>query len=216
MKSLPDPVNHFSVAEEIWHAVTHGVGFILSIAALALLISFATLSGSAVHMTAAAIYGTALIIMYGSSTLYHAITHQNIKYLFQKFDHAAIYFLIAGTYTPIMLITIGGVWGWTLFGIEWGIALIGISLKFLYPGRFEAFSLVAYVLMGWIIVVVFDTFKANIDPLGFWLIIGGGIAYTSGIVFYVKDKINYFHAIWHLFVLTGSILQFFAILLYVI
>ena len=216
MKSLPDPVNHFSVAEEIWHAVTHGVGFILSIAALALLISFATLSGSAVHITAAAIYGTALIIMYGSSTLYHAITHQNIKYLFQKFDHAAIYFLIAGTYTPIMLITIGGVWGWTLFGIEWGIALIGISLKFLYPGRFEAFSLVAYVLMGWIIVVVFDTFKANIDPLGFWLIIGGGIAYTSGIVFYVKDKINYFHAIWHLFVLTGSILQFFAILLYVI
>jgi len=216
LKSLPDPVNHFSVAEEIWHAVTHGVGFILSIAALALLISFATLSGSAVHMTAAAIYGTALIIMYGSSTLYHAITHQNIKYLFQKFDHAAIYFLIAGTYTPIMLITIGGVWGWTLFGIEWGIALIGISLKFLYPGRFEAFSLVAYVLMGWIIVVVFDTFKANIDPLGFWLIIGGGIAYTSGIVFYVKDKINYFHAIWHLFVLTGSILQFFAILLYVI
>jgi len=210
------PVNHFSVAEEIWHAVTHGIGFIFSIAALALLISFATLSGSAVHITAAAIYGTALIIMYGSSTLYHAITHQNIKYLFQKFDHAAIYFLIAGTYTPIMLITIGGVWGWTLFGIEWGIALIGIILKFMYPGRFEAFSLVAYVLMGWIIVVVFDTFKANIDPLGFWLIIGGGIAYTSGIVFYVKDKINYFHAIWHLFVLTGSILQFFAILLYVV
>lgn len=210
------PVNHFSIAEEIWHSVTHGIGFIFSIAALALLISFATLSGSVVHITAAAIYGTALIIMYGSSTLYHAITHQNIKYLFQKFDHAAIYFLIAGTYTPIMLITIGGAWGWTLFGIEWGIALIGISLKFLYPGRFEAFSLVAYVLMGWIIVVVFDTFRSNIDPTGFWLIIGGGIAYTSGIVFYVKDKINYFHAIWHLFVLAGSILQFFAILLYVV
>ena len=216
MSPLREPVNHFSTAEEIWHAVTHGVGFIFSIVALALLVSFATLSSSSIHITAAAIYGAALIVMYGSSTLYHAITHQNIKYLFQKFDHAAIYFLIAGTYTPIMLITIGGVWGWTLFGIEWGIALIGIILKFMYPGRFEAFSLVAYVLMGWIIVVVFDTFKANIDPLGFWLIIGGGIAYTSGIVFYVKDKINYFHAIWHLFVLTGSILQFFAILLYVV
>jgi len=210
------PVNHFSVAEEIWHAVTHGIGFIFSIAALALLISFATLSGSAVHITAAAIYGTALIVMYGSSTLYHAITDQKIKHLFQKFDHSAIYFLIAGTYTPIMLITIGNTIGWTLFTIEWVIAIIGIALKFLYPGKLEALSLVAYVLMGWMIVIVFDTFKSNIDPVGFWLIIAGGIAYTSGIAFYVKDKINYFHAIWHLFVMVGSILQFFAILLYVI
>ena len=216
MSTQKKPVNHFSVAEEIWHAVTHGIGFIFSIAALALLISFATLSGSAVHITAAAIYGTALIVMYGSSTLYHAITDQKIKHLFQKFDHSAIYFLIAGTYTPIMLITIGNTIGWTLFTIEWIIAIIGIALKFLYPGKLEALSLVAYVLMGWMIVIVFDTFKSNIDPVGFWLIIAGGIAYTSGIAFYVKDKINYFHAIWHLFVMVGSILQFFAILLYVI
>jgi len=216
LKPLHDPVNHFSVAEEIWHAVTHGIGFILSITALALLVSFATLNGSALHITAAAIYGASLIIMYGSSTLYHAISQQNIKRLFQKFDHSAIYFLIAGTYTPILLITIGGAWGWTLFGIEWGIAVVGIALKFIYPGRFEALSLIAYVFMGWLIAFVFDTFKANIDPMGFWLIVSGGIAYTSGIVFYVKDKISYFHAIWHLFVMLGSILQFFAILLYVL
>ena len=215
---IPDNehVNHFSLAEEVWHAVTHGIGFVLSIVALALLVSFATLSGSALHITAAAIYGASLIVMYGSSTLYHALTHIKAKQLFQKFDHSSIYFLIAGTYTPILLITIGGSWGWTLFGIEWGIAIVGIALKFIFPGRFEVASLVAYVVMGWLIVFVFDLFKANIEPLGFWLIVSGGIAYTSGIVFYIKDKIPYFHAVWHLFVMVGSILQFFAILFYVV
>ncbi len=153
--------------------------------------------------------------MYGSSTLYHAVRETELKQLFQKFDHSAIYFLIAGTYTPIMLVTVGGAEGWTIFGIEWGIAFVGILLKFIYPGRFELFSLLAYLLMGWLIVVVFDTFKTNMDPTGFWLIVAGGVAYTAGILFYVKDKIRYFHVIWHLFVLTGSILQFFAILLYV-
>ena len=202
--------------EEVWHAVTHGVGFVLSIAALTLLVTFATLSGSALHITVAAIYGSSLIVMYGSSTLYHAITHQKAKRLFQKFDHSAIYFLIAGTYTPIMLITVGGAWGWTLFGIEWGIATVGIALKFIYPGRFELLSLIAYVFMGWLIVIVFDSFKSNIDPVGFWFIVAGGVAYTSGILFYIKDRITHFHTIWHLFVMAGSILQFFAILLYVI
>ena len=214
---MSNNVNHFSLAEEIWHSVTHGIGFFLSIAALVLLVSFAAWDhGSALSITAASIYGTTLIVMYGSSTLYHSITHENIKLLFQKFDHSAIYFLIAGTYTPILLLTIGNTWGWTLFGIEWGIAIVGIALKFMYPGRFEALSLIAYILMGWLIVIVIDTFKANIEPVGFWLIVAGGIAYTSGIVFYVKDKISYFHTVWHIFVMAGSILQFFAILLYVL
>ena len=216
MSPLNEEVNHFTLAEEIWHAVTHGIGFIFSIAALALLVSFATLSGSALHITAAAIYGASLIVMYGSSTLYHALTHTKAKQLFQKFDHSAIYFLIAGTYTPILLLTIGGTWGWTLFGVEWGIAVVGIALKFIFPGRFEVLSLVAYVVMGWLIVFIFDLFRANIDPVGFWLIVAGGIAYTSGILFYIKDKIPYFHTVWHLFVMLGSILQFFAILLYVV
>jgi len=211
-----EQVNHFSGMEEVWHAITHGVGFVLSIVALTLLVTFATLSGSALHITAAAIYGSSLIVMYGSSTLYHAITHQKAKRLFQKFDHSAIYFLIAGTYTPVMLITVGGAWGWTLFGIEWGIAAVGIALKFIYPGRFELLSLIAYVVMGWLIVIVFDSFKSGIDPVGFWLIVSGGIAYTSGILFYIKDRITHFHTIWHLFVMAGSVLQFFAILLYVV
>ncbi|MEA2111324.1 MAG: hemolysin III family protein [Campylobacterota bacterium] len=209
-------VNHFTFAEEVWHAVTHGVGFILSIVALTLLVTFASIHGGALHITSAAIYGSTLIIMYGSSTLYHAVTHTDVKRLFQKFDHSAIYFLIAGTYTPVMLITVGGPLGWTLFGVEWGVAIIGIGLKFLYPGRFEALSLIAYVLMGWLVVVVFDTFKSSIEPTGFWLMVAGGVAYTSGIVFYIKDKISYFHAIWHLFVMTGSTLHFFAVLLYIV
>jgi len=213
---MHSPVNDFSLTEEIWHAITHGVGFFLSIAALVLLIVFSVSSGSAIHVVAASIYGTSLIILFGSSTLYHALTHHRAKQLLQRFDHAAIYLLIAGSYTPIMLITIGGVWGWTLFSIEWGIAVIGVILKFVYPGRFETLSLIAYVLMGWLIIMVFGEFKANMAPIGFWLMVAGGVAYTGGIFFYLKDRVSYFHAVWHAFVMAGAILQFFAILLYVV
>jgi len=213
---MKEAINHFSFSEEVWHAITHGVGFILSITALTLLVAFASVHGDALSITAVAIYGAALIIMYGSSTLYHAITHLEVKRLFQKFDHSAIYILIAGTYTPVMLLSVGGVEGWVLFGIEWGIALIGIVLKFLYPGRFELLSLVAYVVMGWMIVAVFETFRSHIDPTGFWLLVAGGVSYTAGVIFYIKDKVSYFHVIWHLFVLAGSVFHFFAILLYVL
>jgi len=213
---MTNGVNNFSFAEEVWHAITHGVGFFLSIAALTLLVSFAAIGGKPINIVAASIYGTALVVMYGSSTLYHAITHKEVKQFFQKFDHSAIYFLIAGSYTPVLLITIVGFEGWILFSIEWLIATIGITLKFMYPGRFEALSMVAYILMGWLIVVIFETFKNSIDPVGFWLMLTGGIAYNIGIVFFIKGHKKHFHTIWHLFVLVGSIFQFFAILLYVI
>jgi hemolysin III len=209
-------VNDFSFVEEVWHSITHGIGFFLSIVALSILVAYASIKGSAIAIVSVSIYGLTLIILYGSSTLYHAITHTEVKRLLQKFDHSAIYFLIAGTYTPLLLISIGGVEGWTIFTIEWSIALVGITLKFLYPNRFELFSLVAYVLMGWLVVVIFETFKSSIDPVGFWLVVAGGIAYTGGIIFYVKDDINYFHTIWHLFVMLGSVLHFFAVLLYVV
>jgi len=213
---MDNQINHFSLTEEIWHAITHGTGFLLSIAALVLLVIFAVIHGSAVHIVAASVYGASLVILFGSSTFYHAITHHRAKQFLQKCDHAAIYLLIAGSYTPIMLITIGGAWGWTLFSVEWGIAVIGIALKFIYPGRFELLSLIAYVMMGWLIILVFDDFKAGIDSVGFWLMVAGGLAYTGGVFFYIKDRIAYFHAVWHLFVMVGAILQFFAILLYVV
>jgi len=214
---MSNKVNDFALIEEIWHAVTHGIGFALSIAALVLLVVFAVMhGGGTLHVTAAAIYGASLMVLYGSSTLYHALTHHKAKQLFQIFDHASIYVLIAGSYTPIALLAIGGTSGWVLFGLEWGIAAIGIVLKFLFPGRFELLSLIAYLVMGWLILIDFSTFRSNIDPIGFWLVVGGGLAYSSGVVFYVKDSIRHFHTIWHLFVMAGSILHFFAILFYVV
>ena len=209
-------VNNFSFVEEVWHSVTHGIGLLFSIVALSVLVAFASIKGSAIDIVSVAIYGATLIILYGSSTLYHAITHTKVKRLMQKFDHSAIYFLIAGTYTPILLVAIGGAEGWTIFAIEWSIAIVGITLKFLYTSRFELLSLVAYVVMGWLIVFILDTFKNSIDPVGFWLIVAGGVAYTGGIIFYVKDNITHFHTIWHLFVMLGSVLHFFAVLLYVL
>ena len=214
---MSNQVNDFSFIEEIWHAVTHGVGIALSIAALVLLVAFTLIHGhDALHLACAIVYGISLIILYGSSTLYHAVTHTKAKSLFQKFDHAAIYILIAGTYTPIALITIGGVSGWVIFATEWTIAVVGVALKFLYPNRFELLSLIAYLVMGWLIVIDFSTFKAQIALPGFWLIIAGGLAYSGGVFFYIKDNVTHFHTIWHLFVMAGSILQFLAILMYVI
>ena len=212
---MSNEVNNFSVSEEFWHSITHGLGLFLSIIALASLVN---LSNDAItlNLISSIIYGTSLIVMYGSSTIYHATKATNLKLLFQKFDHSAIYFLIAGTYTPIVLVVIGGFNGWSIFVTEWSIAIIGVYLKFKYPNRFEILSLVAYLVMGWLIVIVIDTLKANIDPIGFYLIIAGGISYTAGIVFYVKDNINYWHAIWHIFVRGGSAFQFFAIYYYVL
>jgi hemolysin III len=209
-------INNFSIAEEIWHSITHGVGLILSIAGLAVLVAFATLHGSVLSIVSSAVYGSTLIIMYGSSTLYHAISHENIKRLFQKFDHSAIYFLIAGTYTPVTLVAMGDSWGWSIFAIEWSIALIGISLKFLYPRRFETLSLVFYLFMGWLIIIAMDSLTTNVSNMGIWLLVLGGLSYTLGVFFYIKDHKPYYHAIWHLFVLAGSIFHYFMILLYVI
>jgi len=209
-------VNEFSIAEEIWHAITHGVGLALSIAGLAILVAYAALDGSALVVTASAIFGATLIVMYGSSTLYHAITHIKIKKVFQQFDHASIYFLIAGTYTPVTLIVLGGAWGWSIFSVIWGVATIGIILKFVYPDRFEKLSLVLYMLMGWMIVIAIQPLLENMESGGLWLLLAGGLSYTVGVIFYVWERLPFNHAIWHLFVLGGSILHYLMVLIYVI
>jgi hemolysin III len=209
-------VNEFSIAEEIWHAITHGVGLVLSIAGLAILVAYAALDGSALAVTASAIFGATLIVMYGSSTLYHASTNIKVKKIFQQFDHASIYFLIAGTYTPITLIVLGGAWGWSIFSVIWGVAAIGIFLKFAYPDRFEKLSLILYLLMGWMIVIAIQPLLENMESGGLWLLLAGGLSYTVGVIFYVWDRVPFNHAIWHLFVLGGSILHYFMVLIYVI
>ncbi len=209
-------INDFSITEEIWHAITHGIGFFMGIAGLVVLVVTATIHSDALGITASAIYGTTLIVMYGSSTLYHSITNYRIKKLFQTFDHASIYILIAGSYTPISLLTLRGAWGWSIFGVNWGIAVVGVALKFLYPRRFEKLSLYLYVIMGWMVIVAFDPLIHNMPSGGLWLLVAGGLFYSFGVIFYVKDSKPYFHTIWHFFVLAGSVCHYFAILLYVL
>ncbi|EDZ62763.1 channel protein, hemolysin III family [Sulfurimonas gotlandica GD1] len=163
-----------------------------------------------------AIFGTTLIFMYGSSTLYHAITHQEIKELFQKFDHASIYFLIAGSYTPITLVSLAGPWGYSIASAIWATAFFGIYMKFMYPNRFEKLSLFLYLIMGWSIVVAMKPLSESMESGGIYLLIAGGLSYTLGVFFYINDHKNFYHAIWHLFVLGGSIFHFFMTLFYII
>jgi hemolysin III len=209
-------INNFTIAEEIWNTITHGLGLALSIAGLAVLVAFASLNGSVLAIVSSAIYGSTLVIMYGSSTLYHAITHKQIKQLFQTFDHSSIYFLIAGTYTPITLVSLQGTWGYSIATVVWLAAIFGIYMKFAYPNRFEKLSLVLYLVMGWCIVVALDPLSDNMQSGGFYLLIAGGLSYTLGVFFYVNDHKTNYHAIWHLFVLGGSIFHFFMTILYII
>jgi len=168
-------------------------------------------------IVSSAIYGTTLVIMYGSSTIYHALTHEKLKKRFQTFDHSSIYLLIAGTYTPMTLVVLqDSPYGYSIAAAEWITAIFGIYMKFKYPKRFETLSLILYVLMGWLIVIAMEPLRAAIPDNGFYLLVAGGLAYTLGVYFYVKDHKPYYHAVWHLFVLAGSIFHYFMTLFYII
>ncbi|MBN2768530.1 MAG: hemolysin III family protein [Campylobacterales bacterium] len=209
-------IKKYSLAEEISHAVTHGVGLLLSIAGLAILIGFAAVHSSVLAVTCSAIFGATLIILYGASTLYHAITHEKIKNIFQQFDHASIYLLIAGTYTPITLIALGGTWGWTIFSIIWGSALLGITLELTFPGRFKKIAITLYLLMGWMIIVAINPLINNMENGGLWLLLAGGLSYSVGVIFYLWRSLPFNHTIWHLFVLGGSVTHYLMVLIYII
>lgn len=193
--------------EELLNTITHGLGFLLSLVGFALLFVFQTYD-TAQGVLGIALYGVSLSALYLASTLYHAATSERRKLLYRKLDHISIYLLIAGTYSPVVLIALGHSLGWHLFWAVWGIALIGTILKIFFTGRFEIVSLLLYLVMGWLIVFDFTALKETVTPEGLWLLMGGGLAYTIGIVFYVIDKIPYNHVIWHLFVLTGSLLHY--------
>jgi hemolysin III len=208
--------SHYTVGEEIANSITHGVGALLSIVGLAVLVGFASLHGNAWHITSCSIFGTTMILLYVASTLYHSIPLANIKGILRQIDHSAIYLLIAGTYTPFMLVNLRGPWGWSLFGVIWGIALLGIILKATSFGRRQGISLGLYLAMSWIVVIAFKPMVAALDKGGLELLLLGGLTYTAGVVFYAWEKLPYSHAIWHLFVMAGSCLHFFAILFYVI
>ncbi len=205
----------YSRGEELANSITHGTGIVLGIAGLAVLTAFASVYGEARHIVAVSIFGTAMIVMYTASTLYHSITHPRAKQALRVFDHAAIFLLIAGTYTPFTLVTLHGALGWALFGIVWALAVLGIVLQIVSLERWAFLSLILYLGMGWAVVFALKPLLHSLPPGGVTLLVLGGLAYTIGVVFYVRRR-PYFHAIWHGFVLAGSIFHFFAILLYVI
>jgi hemolysin III len=204
-----------SVGEEIANSITHGIGIIFSIVALTLLIVFAAESGDAIRIVSLTIYGVTMLLLFTFSTLYHSFPWPKVKKVFRIFDHSSIFLLIAGTYTPILLVSIKGKWGWWLFGLIWGLAILGILHEIFFIGKFKILPVIFYLAMGWLIVIAFKPL-INSVPKGFlvWLFLGG-ILYTLGVIFYAWKKMKFQHMIWHLFVLGGSITHFFGILFYV-
>lgn len=211
----------YTLGEEIFSAIVHGVGSLLGIAALVLLIVFsAKHNGTALDIVGVTIFGTSLIILYTMSALYHAITNEKAKKVLQIFDHCSIYLLIAGTFTPIVfsLLRNSSPISWIVFGFVWLAAILGIALYTIFPGRFKVLNVMSYALMGWSSVFLMPSLISALKALDciasiYWLIIGG-VCYTVGIIFYALKKIKYFHSIWHIFVLAGSICHFFTVLLY--
>ncbi|NTW02620.1 MAG: hemolysin III family protein [Oscillochloris sp.] len=208
--------SRFSLGEIIANAVTHGIGAALAIAGLAVLVTFASLYGDAWHIVSVSIYGATLIFLYLFSTLYHSIQEPQVNRVLRIFDHSAIFLLIAGTYTPFTLVTLRGPLGWTLFGIVWGLALFGVAFQTTLLRRHISISLGLYIGMGWAIIVAVRPMMEALPMPGIILLVAGGLAYTLGVAFYVWHRLPYHHAIWHLFVLAGSSLHFFAVLFYVI
>lgn len=206
----------FSKKEELFHAITHGVGVILSIAGLVLLIVYASFSGNPWKIVSVSIFGTTMLLMYLTSTIVHSLPNGKWKDLFQVFDHSSIYLFIAGTYTPFLLVHLRGTIGWIFFGMIWGIAFLGVIFKVFFTKRFLVLSTLFYILMGWLIVFLWNPLTTTMHNQGIKLLVIGGLIYTIGTIFYMCRKIPYHHAIWHIFVLLGTICHFFAVFYYVI
>ena len=206
----------YSVAEEVAHALTHGVGAIAAIVGLVFMVVWAVSYGDTYHVVSASIYGASLILLYTSSTFYHAFPWPRIKAFFQQMDHAAIYVLIAGTYTPFALVSLRGVWGWSLLGVVWGIAIIGVVLELAIAERKKWLSLSLYLGLGWMALIVIKPMLDSVETGGLWLLLSGGLAYTFGVMFYVWKSLRFHHAIWHLFVLAGSVLHFLSVFYFVL
>jgi len=205
----------YSGREEIASSVIHGIGIVLSIAALAILAAVAARVGGVRDIVAVCVYATTLILLYTASTLYHGIPSVRAKPVLRLFDHAAIFLLIAGTYTPFALISLRGTWGWSLFAIVWTLALAGIALEFAGV-RSRRVMAALYVGIGWVGLVAIEPLAESLPAAGLWLVFGGGVAYTLGVPFYLWKRLPFNHALWHGFVLLGSVLQFFAVLFYVL
>lgn len=201
--------------EEKLNTISHAIGALFGIVALILLISYDT-NKTDWSLFSVIVYGISIIILFTASTCYHAVKGEKRKHYFRIVDHISIYFLIAGTYTPVCLISLEESLGWTLFFVVWGIAVFGVILKLFFTGKFEVFSTLLYLVMGWLVIFDFSNLSNAIGDNGILFLFAGGLAYTVGIVFYAIQKIPYNHVIWHLFVLAGAVFHFFMIFLYCI
>ena len=204
------------VREEVANSVTHGLGLVASIVGAVVLVSLSAKRGEPWYVASAAIYGTTLVALYAASTLYHALKGTAARGALRIVDHCAIFLLIAGTYTPVALVGLGGAWGWSLFGIAWGVAAVGVVFKIFATGRFDALSTVAYVAMGWLCIIAARPMIVLLSPGALALLGLGGLLYTAGVVFYRWERVPYSHAVWHLFVIAGSLCHYLAIALYVL
>lgn len=210
-------IPNYTLGEELTSAISHGIGVLLSIASLVLCVVFSAIHKNTYAVVASTIYGSTSIILYTMSTLYHSLKVNNAKRVFRILDHSSIFLLIAGTYTPYTLVILPPKLGWTIFGIEWGCAIIGIILNSIDLKKFKKISFTLYLIMGWMIIISFKTLLKSMDISGIYLMLSGGILYTLGAIFYgIGKKKKYMHSVFHMFVLSASILFFFSIFLYVI
>lgn len=209
-------VNQFTLGEEVANAITHGVGMVFSIVGLVFLIIFSALYGSAWHIVSFTIFGATMVFLYTSSTLLHSLPKGRAKNVFEILDHSSIYFFIAGTYTPFLLVAVRGTLGWSLFGIVWAVAIGGTIFKVFFVKRFVLVSTILYVAMGWMIVLAWPMLTEQLARGGILLLIIGGLFYTLGAIFYVWRLFKFHHMVWHIFVLTATILHYFTILIYVL
>ena len=201
----------YTLGEEIFNSVTHGVGSLLSIAGTVVLIVFSAINSDAFAVVSSAVYGASLIILYTMSTLYQSITNEKATQFFRIMDHNTIFFLIAGTYTPYTLAVLRSPLGWVLFGVVWGAAAIGIVLNSIDLEKFSKISVVCYIAMGWVIIIAVKPLMNSMPFISFALLVAGGVFYTIGVIFYAIKKVKYFHSVWHIFTVIGSALHYFSV-----
>lgn len=213
-KTLPLPERVQTFGEEIANSISHGVGFVMAVAVSPILIIAAAQRDSAAGMVGAGVFAFTIILLYITSTLYHCLPRNKAKHIFHVLDHSAIFLLIAGTYTPFTLGILRGAWGWTLFGLVWGIAVAGVLIKIVWGIRFKKLSTMLYLFMGWLIIIAVKPLWLNMPSQGLFWLIAGGVAYTAGTGFYAAKKIPFAHFIWHVFVMAGTTCHFMAVFRY--
>ena len=207
---------YYSEEEELANRCTHGIGALVSLIGVVALITLASRQHELYRVVSASIYGVAMVTFYCLSTVYHSVRRPHIRYVFRILDHASIYLMIAGSYTPFALVTLRGAWGWSLFGAVWGFGTLGAVMKIFTTHRLRFIGPILYIALGWIVVIAWKPLSAALPARGLLLLFAGGVAYTVGVIFYLWDRLPYNHAIWHLFVLTGSAFHFCSIYFYVI